>query len=246
MLGPRFSIFSKSANNVKKNSYQMQKLIERKQRRDLRNELEARTALTGMGQRGGTPQSMHFDPTIRSSTSMLSGTEKGPHILAQDPDMARPFGFRADTLKPAQSTAPSFYQPQNDVNRYDVPFGGSFRSFHKSSSSDQASNNGKSSDAESATHNDTKKPTRSRARSHSSGYSISSEGKLDKATKKRGRSGSVDHVTPTPHKAPKDNNSMSFGDSDGSMHKNSDDGEGSDHDQLLDEKNSSPTNVALN
>lgn len=51
MLGPRFSIFSKKSNNVKKNSYQMQRLIERKQRKDMRNEISARQALPGMGGR---------------------------------------------------------------------------------------------------------------------------------------------------------------------------------------------------
>ena len=49
MIGPRFAIFSKKSGNVKKNSYQMQKLIERKQRRDMRNELEARSVLPSPG-----------------------------------------------------------------------------------------------------------------------------------------------------------------------------------------------------
>lgn len=56
MLGPRFSIFNKQSNSVKKNSYQMQRLIERKQRRDMRNEMEARTAIPGVGNsRSGMP-----------------------------------------------------------------------------------------------------------------------------------------------------------------------------------------------
>lgn len=74
MLGPRFSIFSKSAANVKKNSSQMQRLIERRQRRDMRNELEARTLPGLSGVRSARPgQSMRWDPTMRSTASMVSG-----------------------------------------------------------------------------------------------------------------------------------------------------------------------------
>lgn len=47
MLGPRFSIFNKKQN--KKNSYQMQRLLERKQRKDLRSEIEARQLLPSGG-----------------------------------------------------------------------------------------------------------------------------------------------------------------------------------------------------
>lgn len=52
MLGPRFSIFSKQSNNAsKKTSYQMQRILERKQRRDRLNENEARLTLSGLSQR---------------------------------------------------------------------------------------------------------------------------------------------------------------------------------------------------
>lgn len=37
MLGPRFSIFNKKQSMVKKNSLQMQRLIERRQRRDMQS-----------------------------------------------------------------------------------------------------------------------------------------------------------------------------------------------------------------
>ena len=71
MLGPRFSIFSKSATNVKKNSYQMQRIIERRQRRDMRNEIEARV-VPGMSAARSNTMSMRYDPTLHSSTSLLS------------------------------------------------------------------------------------------------------------------------------------------------------------------------------
>ena len=78
MLGPRFSIFSKTATNVKKNSYQMQRIIERRQRRDMRNEIEARV-VPGMSAGRGNTMSMRYDPTIRSSTSMLSVEKNSQH-----------------------------------------------------------------------------------------------------------------------------------------------------------------------
>ena len=41
MLGPRFSIFSKTLYNLRKNHAHMERLIERYQRRDQRNEMLA-------------------------------------------------------------------------------------------------------------------------------------------------------------------------------------------------------------
>ena len=46
-------------------------------------------------------------------------------------DNARPFALRPDMIKTNVGQAPSFYQPQNDMGRYDAAFGGnSFRSFN--------------------------------------------------------------------------------------------------------------------
>ena len=109
MLGPRFSIFSKTASGVKKNSYQMQKIIERRQRRDMRNEFEALT-IPGMTAGRSNLLSQHYDPTMRSSASMMSMEKQSTqHGVLPEPDLAaRPFGMRAESMKPA-SAAPSFY-----------------------------------------------------------------------------------------------------------------------------------------
>jgi hypothetical protein len=88
----------------------MQRLIERKQRRDMRNEIEARQVIPSIGARSSSsiPQSMRYDPTVRSSQSIVSG-DKGAQMLPHEAPSA--LGVRTDTLKPAMSSAPSFYQP---------------------------------------------------------------------------------------------------------------------------------------
>jgi len=75
----------------------MQRLIERKQRKDMRNEIEARQTLPGMGGRS-FQQSMRYDPTMRSSTSILSAeNQKGMGLMEND--NTRPFGIRPDMVK---------------------------------------------------------------------------------------------------------------------------------------------------
>jgi len=55
---------------------------------------------------------MRWDPTMRSTASMVSG-DKNQQILFPEADLGpRAFnGRRAEAMKVAQSTAPSFYQP---------------------------------------------------------------------------------------------------------------------------------------
>lgn len=111
----------------------------------------------------------------------------------------------------------------------------SFRSFNHSSSEDG------SDDSRELAHKNVKKIGRSRSHSSNSGYSLSDDNNLKRSEQKRTRSGSIpldNNNRTTPNNAGNaGNNSMSFGgDSDGSVHKNSDD------DQLLskggDKKNS--------
>ena len=105
----------------------------------MRNEFEARQTLPGLsGSRFSGPySSMRYDPTQRSTASMLSGSHT-PQMMMQEVEMARQFGMRKDTIKPAQSSAPSFYQPQNEASRFDARIGGSFRSINQSSSGDSS------------------------------------------------------------------------------------------------------------
>ena len=49
----------------------MQRIIERRQRRDMRNEIEARV-VPGMSAARSNTMSMRYDPNLRSSTSLLS------------------------------------------------------------------------------------------------------------------------------------------------------------------------------
>ena len=100
MLGPRFSIFSKKNNLVKKNGYQMQRIIERKYRRDMRNELESKYFSPQVGGGNGAAyQGIRYYPTIRSSSSVaLTDASRG--ILMNEGGDMRPFGARLDLLKP--------------------------------------------------------------------------------------------------------------------------------------------------
>lgn len=81
MLGPRFSIFSKQVSNAKKNSYQMQKLIEKKQRREMRMEIDARHMMHPKSgyMRSSQPTSVGGF----SSSSIVSGGGFGD-LLAQE------------------------------------------------------------------------------------------------------------------------------------------------------------------
>ena len=67
ILGPRFGIFSKTASHLKKNTVQMQRMIERKQRRDQRIEMMVSPML---GTTNRTMNSMRYDPSNYSKYSL--------------------------------------------------------------------------------------------------------------------------------------------------------------------------------
>lgn len=106
----------------------------------MRNEIEVRQALPGMGG-PSVQQSMRYFPTMRSSTSMISGDKRGG-MFDNENNASRPFGVRPDIIKSSSQQAPSFYQPQNEVGRYDAAFGGgSFRSLNQDFSSSEDGEN---------------------------------------------------------------------------------------------------------
>jgi len=106
MLGPRFSIFSKSSSsNLKKNNQQMQRQFERVQRRDARYNNDARQLMW--------QKMTQLDTFYRSDSNNLStngSRVKHAESLAKDNILAtRPY-LNLDPI----SRAPSFFQPQNE------------------------------------------------------------------------------------------------------------------------------------
>ena len=258
MLGPRFSIFSKTASNVKKNSYQMQRIIERRQRRDMRNELDQRTA--SHMQRGNIMTSVRYDPTMRSSTSLMShGEQVSPTMMMQEAEMRPSFGgnqeyrIRAETIKTnkEKERTPNFYK---QTDGYMIPPTVFFHAakgaiLSSSDSEDIKDHRSAGSDRKPLKQKEGKKD-RGKVRSESSaGYNVSSEEEAEvKKNRPRRRSSSAGGIrgnkslngAPAP-----ENHSVSFGDSDGSDSKKSESGALSDHDQLLNEGDKSD-NAMLN
>ena len=70
MLKPRFSIFNKNGKKVAKNSIKMQRLIEKKQRRDMRNEIQNKEQISG-----------NTESSIKAG-QVLSGSND-PHTLSK-------------------------------------------------------------------------------------------------------------------------------------------------------------------
>ena len=179
---------------------------------------------------------MRYYPTLRSSTSNI-GADKHGGMSYNENDNSRPFGIRPDIVKTSSQQAPSFYQPQNEVGRYDAAFGGgSFRSMNQDFSSSE--------DGENIEKKLQQKKQRGRVRSNSSGYSHSSEDGLVKKPTMPRRSDSQDQILKIVqnNKVKMNNRSMSFGGSDGSVQlSTSDKGLGSDHGNLLANPKKSPS-----
>ena len=210
MLGPRFSIFSKQTQKASKTSYQMQRIIERKQKKDMRNEIDA-FMLPFAGTR--TPYGQRYD--YRSQSSVVDTDVMSQQMMSEPIGDLRSMqpGIRADTFKQPQGI-PSFKNLGKDAFppfAKEMPVGGSYRSLNQSSSEGSIfSDTDQLAKAKGGLERKTAKKE-GRPRSLSSERSKSSANLKTKPVKRRQRSGSVENI-----QLPKQgvvNDAMSFGDS---------------------------------